>query len=485
MRLKFSKIFLCLIIILTGLLIFNPKPCKADETTDSNETATALSFTLNDSSEDTSLVTDSFYKTSVKYYANTSVNVKSEEDMYGIYIMWYHNPSQSYTISYEDTTIIGGSEGFLHEYIALDTPTKSLDINLTEDMRICEIEVFSKGELPSDVQVWNPSVDKADILVFSTHADDEILFLGGILACYGSRDDISVQVAYMCDFYLSEPYREHEELDGLWEVGLNIYPVKGNFYDYYCGDYDAALQIFNYDDVCAYTTQCIRRFQPLIVVTQDFNGEYGHGAHILLANAVADAVNNSNNANYHSESANEYGCYDVPKTYIHLYNEGSTITLDLRQELETLDNRTALDALKTAYKKHVSQQGWWFYVDDEYEYSPARFGLYRSLVGEDTGNDILENIKTYETIANEEKVGADEAALNKANDYSNSLVDSVKSIKEELKEYKTNSLPIKQLIVTLVAIFIIFFVILGQAKRHKKEYNKRLNKYKKENNIKD
>ncbi len=484
MRLKFSKFFLSLILIISGLLIFNSKPCKAEETNAESQTASFLDFTLNKSLADTSLVRDDSYKSSVKYSANTSVSIDCEEDMYGLYIKWYHNPQTSYTISYGDVTLTCGEDGFLHEYIPLDIATKSLNINLTEDMRICEIAVLSKGDLPDSVQVWNPTATRPDILVFSTHADDEILFLGGVLALYGSRDDVSVQVAYMCDFYKSEPYREHEELDGLWELGLNIYPVKGDFYDYYCGDYDAALQNYDYDSVCAYTTECIRRFQPLIVVTQDFNGEYGHGAHILLANAVADSVNNSNDANYHPESASEYGSYDVPKTYIHLYGE-NTITLNLREELETLNNRTALDALKTAYTRHVSQQGWWFYVDDEYEYSPSRFGLYRTLVGTDTGNDILENVKTYETIAYEEKVAADEAAINNANEYSNSIVESVKSFKEELTEYKTSpSISVKQLVVTLVALIIILLVIIGQAKRHKKEYDRRVLKYKKENDIK-
>ncbi len=34
----------------------------------------------------------------------------------------------------------------------------------------------------------------------------------------------------------------------------------------------------------------------MIVVTQDLNGEYGHGGHMLLAKAVCEAVDNSNDA---------------------------------------------------------------------------------------------------------------------------------------------------------------------------------------------
>jgi len=78
---------------------------------------------------------------------------------------------------------------------------------------------YSAGTLPSSVQVWQPPCDDdTDILVFSTHADYEILFLGGVLANYGGEQGLTVQVAYMCNFFLTEPVRQHEELDGLWAM---------------------------------------------------------------------------------------------------------------------------------------------------------------------------------------------------------------------------------------------------------------------------
>ena len=43
----------------------------------------------------------------------------------------------------------------------------------------------------------------------------------------------------------------------------------------------------------------------------------------------------------------------------------------------------------------MSQQWCWFYVSDDYEYSIADFGLYRTTVGPDTGNDMMENLTSY------------------------------------------------------------------------------------------
>ena len=45
-------------------------------------------------------------------------------------------------------------------------------------------DIFDDEELPEWVQIWQPSCEKADILIISSHADDEILFFGGIMPTY-------------------------------------------------------------------------------------------------------------------------------------------------------------------------------------------------------------------------------------------------------------------------------------------------------------
>ena len=80
--------------------------------------------------------------------------------------------------------------------------------------------------------------------------------------------------------------------------------------------------------------------------------------------------------------------------------------MDLRVPLESMGGQTALEVAKAAYKKHVSQQKYSFYVSDDYEHSCAEFGLYRTNVGYDTGNSMLENIVLYseqERLAREEQ----------------------------------------------------------------------------------
>ena len=42
---------------------------------------------------------------------------------------------------------------------------------------------LSAGELPDFVQIWNPPCEKADMMIITTHSDDEQLFFALCLFC--------------------------------------------------------------------------------------------------------------------------------------------------------------------------------------------------------------------------------------------------------------------------------------------------------------
>ncbi len=350
----------------------------------------------------TNVLSDEDYSTTVKLYSGNKIVVTSDSPMQGIYLEWDRVPSEWLLIE-NDKTSSFGTHGFLHEYAALSSPGSSVTIEAKDTMTLCGIRAVPVGTDPKTIaQVWEEPTEKTDFLVFSTHSDDEILFLGGMLAKYGGGEGLSVQIAYLTEFWDTEPVREHEKLDGLWESGIRRYPVDGGFRDYYAADLDEALLKYDHDKVLSFVVSTVRRFKPLIVVTQDLNGEYGHGGHRLLAKCVTEAVEGSLDPSFYPASANEYGVFDVKKTYLHLYPE-NTITLDVRQPLPAMGGRTALEVARDSYKKHVSQQKYWFYVTDDpkdyraSEINCSKFGLFRTTVGNDTGmNEMTENIITYE-----------------------------------------------------------------------------------------
>ncbi|MBR0173630.1 MAG: PIG-L family deacetylase [Lachnospiraceae bacterium] len=387
---------------------------EASEGTDA-VTATRIPLTSMATAEGdwTDRLDDNSYETAIGFDAGDVMTLTADEPFSSLYIEWARVPAP-WTLTAGDTVISCGENGFLHEYVETGTPVTSVTLSFPSDCRMANLRAYGEGTPPADVQIWNPPCEKADFLVFSTHADDEILFLGGVLATYAGARGLDVQVAYMIDFTEVMPVREHEKLDGLWTIGVRHYPVNGAFLnDDYSTALDAARASYSYDAVCAYTTEAVRRFKPLVVVTQDFNGEYGHGAHQLLAAAVADAVKNSADATWNPDSATRYDAYDVPKAYFHLYPENA-IRLDLRQPIDAFGDMNAVEIAKEAYKKHVSQQWMDFYVSDDSndtnKYAPkgADFGLYRSTVGADTGNDMTENIVPYREQAERAAQAAEE-----------------------------------------------------------------------------
>lgn len=331
---------------------------------------------------------------------NTIVITSQEDSGIGaVYIKW-DNPVVPYQIRTDQGTVECGEYGFLHEFILLTEKTQTVTILLPQqEMKLYqnEVRIFTDEEVPDDVQIWEPPCERADIMLIAAHSDDDILYMGGIAPTYGAELGARVQVVYMTEFFSNNRnIREHEKLDGLWTDGARSYPVCANFRDVYCNDLADAKQKYDYQAGEDYLTDVIRRFRPQVVVTHDFNGEYGHGFHMLTANATAQALENAadNACRTDSEAFLTYGVWDTPKAYFHLYGE-NTVRLNLRVPLESMGGQTALEVAKAAYKKHVSQQIYSYYVSDDYEHSCAEFGLYRTLVGYDTGNNMLENIVLY------------------------------------------------------------------------------------------
>lgn len=130
-----------------------------------------------------------------------------------------------------------GEEGFLHEFAdlsaLLEGQPETVELRFPAGTVIAEIYAFSPGELPGWVQVWQPPLDEADLLLISSHSDDEQLFFAGLLPYYGVERGLGVQVAYLVQHFeangVQDHKRPHEQLDGLWTVGVRNYPIISGF----------------------------------------------------------------------------------------------------------------------------------------------------------------------------------------------------------------------------------------------------------------
>lgn len=221
--------------------------------------------------ESTAKIKDGSYSTSITFTADNTLTITpadANDRIYGLYITWAVRPGE-WTLTYDGGIKKCGRNAFLHEYVEIPEGTTSAIIELSQKEKICNIDAYSAGTLPDDVQVWEPECARADMLVLSTHADDEILFLGGVLAQYAGEDKLDVQVVYFSNYFGGTVIREHEKLDGLWELGVRHYPVNGDFPDQYADDLAAAEKLYGHDEAAAFVVEQIRRFKPQVCVAQD------------------------------------------------------------------------------------------------------------------------------------------------------------------------------------------------------------------------
>ena len=212
--------------------------------------AQLLSLTLDAPQAASSAVLDGNLYTDYTFEGGTTLTLSSDSEIFALYVIFGTYPG-NWTLCSGGTEQPCGQDGFLHECVFLDCPATSIELVLPdEDVMIRDIYAFSDGYLPTYVQTWhNIREDEgADILLFSTHYDDELLFFGGLIPYYSAVRGLRVQVAYMTSNYLTRfsnyRFRPHEALNGLWTACTHFYPVTNEVRDIGCETYWDAVSIY-------------------------------------------------------------------------------------------------------------------------------------------------------------------------------------------------------------------------------------------------
>lgn len=331
--------------------------------------------------------------------ASIEVKVPEGEEAGGVWCQWYEH-EHAIAVQVKDEggnwTEVARTEGaFLSDFLPLPEGTTEFRVTNPQDVKkstpipLAEFHVYSRGEMPREVQIWQPPAEKAELMLLAGHPDDELLWFGGVLPRYAGVEKRAVQVGIMVP---TLPRRRLEELDGLWTCGVRNYPVFGFFRDTYSLSLAAQYERWDKAAVQKLVTGWIRRFRPEVIITHDLNGEYGHGAHRACADAVIQGLELAANPQKFPDSAKAYGTWEVPKCYIHLYPE-NVIDFDWRIPQEALGGKTPFQVATEAFACHISQQETEYRVEDFGPCDCSLFGLYRSLVGPDERHDdLFENL---------------------------------------------------------------------------------------------
>lgn len=412
---KLTVLFLCFVLIAAAALCVSAEePQQAvdiTKDTDFSGTGYASFGFLKDKK------THSYQKST----GNVTLVLSNPEGMASLYLM-FDLEYGTYTITDNDTgkAITAGTNNFIHEFIDLENAFGYLPTSVTLDfangiVRLSEIYVFSSGQTPDFVQKWEPPLDgKTDILMMPTHGDDDQLYFAGLLPYYAGELDCAVQVVYLTSHRYDTTIRFHEMLNGLWQTGVENYPIFMSGLDFRIDNLEKSYQVYANngmpkEKLIGFAVEQMRRFKPQVVIGHDINGEYGHGMHRVYADMIVHACQISGDPEQYPESAQQYGAWDVPKTYLHSLEE-NPIEINYDIPLDHYDGLTAFQVTqKYGFPCHETQQIYksfrvWLYGHNNEitkatqieRYNPCKFGLLRSTVGEDVlKNDFLENIITY------------------------------------------------------------------------------------------
>lgn len=429
---RITAIIFALILMSIGLLPVSAASIEARD-------ITAVSSAATEGFYNPQIVFDGNYRDYTNAYNGAVITAKNADGIGYVYLI-LENPAKEYTVTDTEKNEVRtfGSSGMIHELLDLKQafgylPT-AIRIDMDFHIAVSEIYFFSDGTLPDWVQRWEKPLTESDMLLLVSHSDDDQLFFAGLLPLYAGERGLKVQVAYFTN-HNDVANRRHELLDGLWHTGVRNYPIIAEFPDLYSESLDEALAVYKSyggytaDDFNDFVYELIQGTRPLVVVTHDLNGEYGHGTHILCANA---AINAMHKATVPDKYGDIDGKWHIAKLYLHLYEE-NVLTLDIDKPLSAFDGKSAFKVSQEAFGYHLSQHWTWFYgwlygkngaeitVSTEITtHSPREYGLYSSAVGMDKShNDMFENLETIgerlERLENEsralsESVSAEESA---------------------------------------------------------------------------
>lgn len=175
-----KKTLLC--ILLSTAFLLCAAPISYAEETAAKELTGTLEFYSWDTA-DTSPLTDSNEGSCATIGYTGSLTITSQEPIASLYVEFYLE-SKPWILKANGKECDRGRDSFLHEYVdvaSLTGESKEIVMTFPKGASISEIRAFTAGKLPDDLQVWDKPCEKADLLLFSSHSDDEQLFFAGVL----------------------------------------------------------------------------------------------------------------------------------------------------------------------------------------------------------------------------------------------------------------------------------------------------------------
>ena len=333
-------------------------------------------------------------------FGNITIKIPSSKTVDGILIKFYSTNNNISIISFgkneEELNHYSSfeNETKFHEYYELSEKTSIIKININNFQRakgISAIRIFEKNKVGISVEKWKFPPKKCDLMVISSHRDDELLFFGGTIPYYHG-----VRKKSVCTVFFSgmDIRRIREALASQWSMGINNYPIFMGFAGGFHNGINGTLKDWGKENyIFKKTVNIIRKYKPDVIVTHDIKGEYGHPTHRTVAYIIQKAILLASNKSLYNESFNQYGTHQIKKLYFHNYYKNDVI-MNWNESSSFLDGKTPYEVACIGFDKYYSQHRT-FQMDSKNirKYPNYKFELIFSTVGNDSKkNDFFENI---------------------------------------------------------------------------------------------
>lgn len=326
-------------------------------------------------------------------------NIKPDTDARWLCIQWTNVPEEVVLQQLDETGAVLAQTNVPQEYDfvwALEENTVRIAfITGRHGMSLTRLALYSEGVLPEPFFHWQYAAGHLDYLVISTHPDDDVLFMGGIVPIYGGERGYTGTVVFVTT---PNRLRVHEAVLGVRTMGGETCPLFLGFRDVTDEHRKENANMFLPEAVTLSLVRLFRQQRPLVVFTHDVNGEYGHWQHKVVSAATVEACKLAADESYDPVSTAEYGVWEVKKCYLHLYAENPLI-LDVDAPLDAFGGKTALEVARAAFLKHGSQQTGRYWVQANYDAYPiSQLGMAYGTV--EAGEDAFDNIDPQLLVAN-------------------------------------------------------------------------------------
>ena len=382
MKMKLAKRFLLLILVLVMTL---PMVSLAEDTPSRAEDALPCEYTVPD--EVTSYVShlyddDPFTTVTLKVSESAAMTVPSGAKEL---VFSFYKADERYSITFFN------AEGFrinaARNVTAVGYCTIPIEENTDKVTIVPESRTLTIGE-------WYPAADgyalpfpdtseQVDVLVYLNAPGDELEKLGGVLPLLCGEHGLSAQIIYMM---AADGFKSTQCLQVLRQMGVKRMPafgktlaktIRNEFEAYYVLKTEREqLTKLLVNQICSY--------RPKIVITLDPASEGDRFMDGFIAQEVVNAVDNAETDNSFTKGVEPF---TVSKLYT-LSDSGETIVSG-EQPLYAYDKISVAAFAESLYKNYLEEQVYRRKLPGD-----VRFKLEKSAVGEDQGDDLLENLST-------------------------------------------------------------------------------------------